>query len=763
MGSGRRLRAAITLLALVNMLPAVEADASWSLFGAAAVAALLSIALAMPNGESRMPGPVLYFFVFAALSFLVFEMFLDGPSVYVLDLAHFMTLLCACKFFEMRSNRDIGLIAIMSGLILIIAALVSGSVLFGMAVTINITLGVWWLIAFHIRSESDAIIRRRHAAFDAAGATFAPASPSAGRAAELPLRADLDTTLKRGARFPGAVVVCSAGLVLVGSMLFVAVPRSWGQSWFGQLRQRFSASVTGFTSEVELGDARIAESNVLVMRVRFLQDGESIGGEGFRPYLRGATMDRYEGGRWRKPVGRIPETHTLRRGDRVGLTRIRGLVPDDQIIEQQVWLDRAGPQLFCLFPPIAFESADMIHVQHNRLDRVLNSRDPSGPEIHYTVESAAQVSFAAASMMEEEPVRRGRSQRARSRQDRIPPAIRRFAAELAPRFGDPAEPGDLLKIVRGIEAYLSGDEFEYTLDRRGHERGLGEDPVENFLFKSKRGHCEYFASAMTLLCQSLDMRARLVSGYYGGAYNEIGEGFYQFKEKDAHAWVEVWIPEQGWMTFDPSPSSAEDTSQAAAGLLARLQATVEYMQFRWSVFVVAFDVQVRDELVGGFGEWFNKLGEEGGGPGFHWSTVTQILWGPELLTLGQRAGYWFFLVLCVAFVVLLGRIGWILSLRVREYLPQRAGPTIQRLPAAKFYDRLLLLLANKGHPKPPAHTPREFARRLAETHVDLAEVTTLTEWFYEAQYGNSEPDRDRRIQTAEFLTRLREDPSFGVR
>ena len=102
----------------------------------------------------------------------------------------------------------------------------------------------------------------------------------------------------------------------------------------------------------------------------------------------------------------------------------------------------------------------------------------------------------------------------------------------------------------------------------------------------------------------------------------------------------------------------------------------------------------------------------------------------------------------------------------KERLPfgrRRSGRQWLRRPEARFYDRLLVLLANKGHVKPAHVSPREFAVELARSYRDLAEVPRWTDWFYEAQYGRRGLDKDQWIQIKSFLQRLREDAPFGTR
>lgn len=111
-----------------------------------------------------------------------------------------------------------------------------------------------------------------------------------------------------------------------------------------------------------------------------------------------------------------------------------------------------------------------------------------------------------------------------------------------------------LEKARRIETYLKR-QGEYTLDLRKIAGGDGVAVIHRFLTSPRpEGHCELFATGMALLCRAIHLPSRVVTGFYGGVYNET-EGKLIMRYCDAHAWVEVWIPTHGWMTFDPTPPS----------------------------------------------------------------------------------------------------------------------------------------------------------------------------------------------------------------
>jgi len=82
-----------------------------------------------------------------------------------------------------------------------------------------------------------------------------------------------------------------------------------------------------------------------------------------------------------------------------------------------------------------------------------------------------------------------------------------------------------------------------------------KDPLANFLFERKEGHCEYFASAMAVMLRSLAIPSRVVNGFRGGEFNDLN-GQYVVRASDAHSWVEAYFPGHGWVGFDPTPASS---------------------------------------------------------------------------------------------------------------------------------------------------------------------------------------------------------------
>lgn len=143
---------------------------------------------------------------------------------------------------------------------------------------------------------------------------------------------------------------------------------------------------------------------------------------------------------------------------------------------------------------------------------------------------------------------------------------------------------DSARIAR-LEEYLLTN-YEYTLDFVGRD---GQNPLEDFLFVYRSGHCEYFASAMVLLLRSQGIPATLVTGFLGAEYNPI-EGYFIVRQQNAHAWVEAYSPLHGWRAYDPTPPEGRPAiaEQSLSLLLSQLY---DYMTFRWDRYVLTYGAE----------------------------------------------------------------------------------------------------------------------------------------------------------------------------
>jgi hypothetical protein len=165
----------------------------------------------------------------------------------------------------------------------------------------------------------------------------------------------------------------------------------------------------------------------------------------------------------------------------------------------------------------------------------------------------------------------------------VSPRLRAEAAAVA-RGTDP------VGIIAAVERFFRSRRLYYA------NSGLpvGKDPLDSFLFREKRGNCEYFASSCALLLRLCGVPCRLVGGYRGGIYSDVG-GYYLVTEDTAHVWVEAYLEGRGWVEVDPS-----EWSQGVArpgGFAARARVLTDLFGFYWNRAVVTYDLEKQIALV----------------------------------------------------------------------------------------------------------------------------------------------------------------------
>jgi transglutaminase-like putative cysteine protease len=145
--------------------------------------------------------------------------------------------------------------------------------------------------------------------------------------------------------------------------------------------------------------------------------------------------------------------------------------------------------------------------------------------------------------------------------------------------------------------YLQGPEFTYTLDLSDIRVRASEDPIAAFVLSGKRGHCEYFASALAALCHSVDIPARVIAGFIAQEYDAVARQ-YTVLEGNAHAWAEVGTGPHLWASFDPTPPAALPHLVIDSGALADTMRSM-YSRFEgnWSSNVVGFDDSAQGRLI----------------------------------------------------------------------------------------------------------------------------------------------------------------------
>jgi protein-glutamine gamma-glutamyltransferase len=273
-----------------------------------------------------------------------------------------------------------------------------------------------------------------------------------------------------------------------------------------------------------------------------------------------------------------------------------------------------------------------------------------------------------------------------------------------------------------IEALLRrfhDEPYFYTLE----PPPLGNHPVDRFLFDTRRGYCEHYASAFAVLMRAAGIPARIVLGYQGGELNPLGD-YMIVRQSDAHAWTEVWLDDSGWSRVDPTAAIApervevggDDTGLGAADTLWGLSAP-SALWHRLGLTIDAINAAWNDWILGYGPDKQNRF--------MRWLGMEDPGWRQMLLTL----------VACV--IGLIAGVSLLLTLR---YRPPRKDP------AARLYRRFV---ARTRLAPRVGETPANFATRAAgASQIPAATIDRITAAYLDARYGPASQGALERLQIA---------------
>lgn len=353
----------------------------------------------------------------------------------------------------------------------------------------------------------------------------------------------------------------AGGLLAAGSLLlmlgfFVILPRTPYPLW--DVFNPSSSAVTGFSEQVRPGAfAATMNSGNLAFRV----ESEPLPVEEL--YWRGLVLNYMEGNEWRR-ITPPPEEQSRLSGGR--------------LVEQVVYGEARGDSYLMVLDRTQNIAGLRVQGSQDLVYRELRSRRRPGS---YRSESRLGGRLTAHNVDPRFYLQLP---------DQISPRIRQAAAGLT---GETAVAGE---IIAATKRFFRDQKLSYaTTDLPGTEQ-----PLEDFLFESRRGYCEFFASAFAVMLRLQGVPARLVGGYYGGQYNALA-GFYSVREDRAHVWVEA-LEDGVWRRIDPSRLAINADSAPFAGGGSRSgwgRRLLDGVEYYWNRTVVSYDLGRQAQLVRG--------------------------------------------------------------------------------------------------------------------------------------------------------------------
>jgi protein-glutamine gamma-glutamyltransferase len=638
---------------------------------------------------------VAYAAFYLADYFLISRLFI-GATV------HLVLFVMVVRLFSARRDRDYYFLAVISFLMVLAASVltVDSTFLFAFGGFMLVAVVAFILMEMR-RSSVSATIR---------------AKPSS------------DATVSRQMGF--WLAAAAPGLVffitLLGTAIFFVMPRL--SSGYLSAYTAAGGIATGFSDHVQLGQiGEIQQSGALVMHIQI--DGDQHGA--FDLKWRGVTLNLFNGTVWSNPH----EQHFVRRvGGQFVLTSPKEFPPSGSTIRYRVLMEPIASSVFFLAStPLTLEGN--YRVISTDSGGAVFDPDPERPVNTYdamsNIAQANPAELRAASLSYPPDVELNYLQL-----PRLDPRIAGLAAQVAA-----SQSNNYDKAV-AIERYLRTN-YAYTLQLPGR---FQSDPVANFLFERKRGHCEYFASAMAVMLRALRIPSRVVNGFRTGEFNDVTSQ-YLIRASNAHSWVEVYFPGYGWISFDPTPAAPV---QAHTGW-GRAMLYVDAMASFWREWIINYDVSHQ-----------HTLGREATRSGLDWLRRTQD-WGrgeyDALLNAARRtqttlsdAPVRWTLAAVVVTVLLIaganaGRLWRTIVVRRLASRPERSP----RAAATIWYERTIRMLAKRGMRKLSAQTPAEFVRSIEDKAL-RDPVSRLTTHYERARFGESGEDAARLPELYEEIS-----------
>lgn len=300
------------------------------------------------------------------------------------------------------------------------------------------------------------------------------------------------------------------------------------------------------------------------------------------------------------------------------------------------------------------------------------------------------------------------------------PRARALARDWRRRFHDPAE------VVQQALLMFRNEDFIYTL----RPPLINKDFVDHFLFDTRKGFCEHYAASFTFLMRAAGIPARVVTGYQGGEYNPIGN-YLIVRQRDAHAWSEVWLSGHGWTRVDPTAAvaperielSIDNSPQLIGGAIRFEMPQVTWLEGLWRETRYSWDA-----LNNKWNQWVLSYGAERQANLLGWLKVGGFRWQSTAILLLAAAG---------AFLV-----GIVIIVLMRE---RRDDDAIVRT-----YRDFCRKLARRGLSRRSCEGPFDFATRIIYQRPDLAkQVRNIVKQYATLRYGT--------YQTSSALDMLRRD------
>ena len=619
---------------------------------------------------------------------------------------HLVLFLIVMRLFSLQRPRDHYLLAVLSFLMVLASAV--------------LTVGSTFVFAFagflFVAVLTFVLMEMRHSVAGDGTGKSAGATPAQTIAEDSPATA----SPRRMAYSLVAIAPALMLLILAGSFLiFFFLPRV--SSRYLTAYAPSSDVSTGFSDRLQLGRiGQIQQSSAVVMHIEIDNDTQGL----YELKWRGVALDTFDGRTWSNSFGSRPLQFSGTGIYRLGHPNPPGsFINPRRLIHYRVLMEPLGANVFFLAEKPRTLAGNYRPVSSDAGGAVYNL-DQEHPINRYEADSELPEIDSDALRLAPNTVPEGADAYLK-----LPPLDLRIS-QLAEQITASA-PSNYEKAL-AIEQYLR-THFGYTLQLgRAHP----QDPLANFLFVRKQGHCEYFASSMAVMLRTLGIPSRIVNGFRGGEFNDL-TGQYVVRASNAHSWVEAFFPGFGWISFDPTPAA----SLPAHTGWSRIQLYVDAAASFWREWIINYDSSHQ-----------RQLGKDAATNTRHFLDDVRR-WIEQkhraLLRSARRAhshisnfpARWLGSLIGVAVFLIAAvnsrRLARALRARNLRAHPRRAP----RQSAALWYERMVARMGKLGWRKSPSQTPADFVAAIHEPVLRM-KVATFTRHYESARFGQSADDAE---------------------
>jgi hypothetical protein len=515
-----------------------------------------------------------------------------------------------------------------------------------------------------------------------------------------------------GGLFGFSAALMILGLVLT-TLIFTGFPRlGQGFSLSGPL-----SSMSGFSEFVRLGDVgRIKQNSRVVMRIEFESGGKPHPPTG-PVYWRGVVLDHFNGSSW---FSTVKPKWNFSNQPGIGI-QLSPMDAKTSVVRKKIYMDGFDSNVIFSDGLPLFIDGNFHQLQVN------NSFSLKTPEWKNRSKRVTLISDATDSRT---------SRSLKTFDPNSDPLLKKFLQlpAMSPEITRLAEKLTQNAITEETKAdailHHLRTEFGYSLELAESSE---QTPLDHFLFTRKEGHCEYFASSMVMLLRLAGIPARLVNGFMGLEWNDLGQ-YMVVRQHHAHSWVEAYLPNKGWVVYDPTPADPMFSLNRFDNPLNR---ALDLLQLNWQRYILNYSIVDQAVLL----THLQSTGEE---------TLAAI---KGLGTLEVGTIKTFIIEYLGIFLGLLGLAVAIL-LKKRKLLNWRFFlSTEPPVYPVWLYQEMLKKLRVQGIHKPSCRTPREFLKQLSTLSDDnLERVQTITTCYEKSRFGQfTLPETEKR----ELLNHLR--------